>query len=298
MATAELGLGRARVGCLAPDEEAMAYGYLFAIGGAELVTTLVSAPLGIAFHALLLVVTLGHAAFLLETGPSLPQGSLLRWPRRGSGEDDASSGATGRSAFARLVLTLSLAPLTRVLSLAAPLGQFDQTYWYVIVGIPLSAGTLVVLRLGGFSAASIGWRLRPRLLPAHLLVASAGLGLGTVEWLVLRPEPLVASLSLEAVLLPALVLLLFTGLLEELMFRGLMQRAAEDAFGPGGLVYASALFALLHVGFASGLEVLLVFGIALIFALVVKRTGSLVGVTLSHGLLNTWLLVLAPNLLG
>lgn len=293
VASAELSLERPRAGPLTPGQEVLAYGYLFAIGGTELVTTLLSASLGITLHALLLVVTLLHAAALLQSGPP-PQRGLVAWPRPGSRAERAGA----RSAFGRLVLTLSLAPLTRLLSLAAPLGQFDQTYWYVIVGIPLFAGTLLVVRLGDFEAASIGWRLRPGLWPLHLLVAAAGLGLGTVEWLVLRPEPLVGSLSLATVLGPALVLLLFTGLLEELLFRGVMQRAAEDAFGPPGLVYVAAVFALLHVGFASGLEVLLVFGIALLFALVVRRTGSLLGVTLCHGFLNIWLLVLAPNLLG
>ena len=83
------------------------------------------------------------------------------------------------------------------------------------------------------------------------------------------------------------------------MFRGVLQRLAEPAMGSwGGMIYVSLIFAILHVGFFSLLDVIFVLFVALFFAYAVKRTGSLVGVTLSHGIANTLLYLVMPFMLG
>ena len=87
-----------------------------------------------------------------------------------------------------------------------------------------------------------------------------------------------------------------TGFVEEFIFRGVLQRSAWERFGWRGLIYVSSLFAILHIGFLSWVDVVFVFGIALFFAWVVKRTGSLLGVTLSHGITNITLYLIAPFL--
>ena len=54
------------------------------------------------------------------------------------------------------------------------------------------------------------------------------------------------------------------------------------------------LFAIMHMGFHSVLDVLFVFGVAMFFGWVVKKTGSLLGVTLAHGLTNIMLFLVFP----
>lgn len=83
--------------------------------------------------------------------------------------------------------------------------------------------------------------------------------------------------------MPAVILLVSTGLLEEVIFRGVLQNAAMRALGVPGLVDVSALFAVLHIGHLSVTDVLFVFLVGLVFAALVRRTGSLLGVTLAHG---------------
>jgi membrane protease YdiL (CAAX protease family) len=48
------------------------------------------------------------------------------------------------------------------------------------------------------------------------------------------------------------------------------------------------------MGFLSWLDVIFVFLVALFFGGVVKKTGSLLGVTLSHGITNIMLFLIAP----
>ena len=82
--------------------------------------------------------------------------------------------------------------------------------------------------------------------------------------------------------------------MEELIFRGVLQHTAVESFRWWGVVYVSLLFAVLHVGFLSWLDVIFVFGVALFFGWVVKKTGSLLGVTLSHGITNIVLFLIVP----
>ena len=68
------------------------------------------------------------------------------------------------------------------------------------------------------------------------------------------------------------------------------------AVGVPGLVYVSALFAVLHIGHLSVADVMFVFLVGLVFASLVRRTGSLFGVTLAHGATNIGLFLVFPFL--
>jgi hypothetical protein len=122
--------------------------------------------------------------------------------------------------------------------------------------------------------------------------------LGLIEYLILKPEPLVESFSLRSIWLPAVILLVFTGFLEELIFRGLMQRASVNTLKKYGPVYISLLFAVLHIGYKSWVDLVFVFLVGFAFSIVVERTRSLVGVTVAHGLTNISLFLVFPFLVG
>ena len=241
--------------------------YLFDLAVAEAMTMLVAPRAGMIAHGVVFVLLLLHSSL------------------------------AARGFQQKFLLTLSLAPLIRVLSLAMPLVQFPLVYWYLVVGTPLFAAAILTARQAQLSREMIG--LQVRYWPVQLLIGSFGILLGFLEYLILRPQPLVAEFLWELVLVPALILLFFTGFLEELIFRGIMQATARQYLGRGGLFYIAGLFALLHLGYRSVLDVLFVFGVALIFGLLVpRRGGSLLGVTLAHGLTNISLYLVFPFLLA
>lgn len=240
--------------------------YLISLTVAESLTTQTVPQVGLILHGLLLATFILHAALF------------------------------ARGAQQRFLITLTLAPLIRLMSLSLPLTSFPFVYWYALVGAPLFLATFLAIRVTGFKATHIG--LNGRALPIQLVVGLTGLGLGYVEYLILHPTPLVVALTWQQIWLPALILLIFTGLLEEVIFRGLIQRSAADSLGRYGMLYGAALFAILHLGYRSILDVLFVFTVALYFSTVVARTGSILGVTLSHGLTNISLYLLIPFLMG
>ena len=79
-----------------------------------------------------------------------------------------------------------------------------------------------------------------------------------------------------------------------MVFRGVMQRASTDALGKAAILYVALVFAVLHVGYKSAPDVAFVFLVGLFFGWAVARTGSLLGVSLCHGIANVVLYVIAP----
>jgi membrane protease YdiL (CAAX protease family) len=206
-----------------------------------------------------------------------------------------SSLASGQP-YQRLLLGLSLAPLTRILSLSLPLVGFPLLYWYLVISVPLFVATIMVARVSGFSRAEMGLTIRK--IPAQFLVIPTGLVFGLVEYFILRPGPLIASRTFPSILVSSLILVVCTGFAEELIFRGVIQRASVQALGRFGLLYVALLFAVLHIGYRSVPDVIFVFVVALVFGWVAESTWSLLGISLAHGLTNIVLFLILPYWLG
>ena len=241
--------------------------YLLAIAIAEAVTVAVQPIWGIVAHIAILILVIVHSAV------------ATRYPHR------------------PLLLSLALVPLVRIISLCMPLANIPQIWWYPIIYAPLLAAAVVVMRILNYRPEQVG--LTFKWFPVQLVVALTGVGFGVVEYFILTEEATTTGLVLQQTpLLAAFLLLVCTGFIEEFIFRGVLQRSAVEAFGGWGIVYVSLLFATLHMGFLSWIDVLFVFVVALFFGWVVKKTGSLLGVTLSHGITNIMLYLVASFFLG
>lgn len=241
--------------------------YLLAITLTEFLTLVIDPRIGLWGHSALLVVLTVHAALI--------------W----------------RRPFYKLVLTLAFAPLIRIVSLVMPLAQFPLIYWYLLTSLPLFVTAFMVVYVIDFKGWQIG--LMPGNLAIQFLVGLSGLALGYIEYRLLRPEAMFATFDWGQMVVPALILLISTGFVEELIFRGIMQRAAEECLGRElGWVYVAAIFAMMHMGHSSWLDILFVFGVSMLFSWAVSRTRSLLGVTLAHGLTNILLFLVMPVLGG
>ncbi len=243
----------------------VALAYLVGITVAEVITVTVNPVWGILCHIVLLVTGILYAALYREQ---------IRW---------------------HLILSLSLVPLIRIISLSMPLANIPQVWWYPIIYTPLLVATFQMMRILGYSFGQIGLNVKKTAI--QLAVASTGFVIGLAEYFILREEAEVTGLILqETWLLSAFFLIVFTGFVEEVIFRGVLQHTAEQSFGWWGVIYVSYLFAIVHVIHNSLLDIVFVFAVALFFGWIVKRTGSLFGVILSHGIANTVLFLVMPLL--
>jgi membrane protease YdiL (CAAX protease family) len=239
---------------------------LVALTAAEVLTVYLQLLAGIICHGVLLVVFVVQAAL----APDRAQRNLF--------------------------MVLCMAPLIRILSLSMPLAPIPQIYWYLLIYGPLLAATIIVMINTGLGPRDVGlvsggWPQQT------VLGIGIGLGLGVLEYGILRPVPLASSFTLLGVLVPSVILILTTGFVEELIFRGVMQTLSERVMGLWSVLYVSLIFSVLHIGHYSIVDVAFVFLVALLFTAMVKKSGSLLGVTLAHGIANSMLYCVMPFIL-
>lgn len=195
--------------------------------------------------------------------------------------------------YSNLLRAMMILPLIRIIGLSLPIMGIPALYWYPIISIPLFAAAFVLMRDQKLTRKKVGlvWGN----VPVQILIALSGLLLGFIEFFILKPQPLIPSLTLVPFLTASIILLISTGFAEELVFRGILQRNAENLYGNlFGLVYASLLFTSLHVGWHSFIDLAFVMGVALFYGYAFQKTRSLFGITLSHGLSNSVLFLVMP----
>ena len=194
----------------------------------------------------------------------------------------------------RTLLVLVLIPLLRLLSLAMPVRQTPQIYWYAFIAIPLLVCVGLILRLLDLSWADVG--VRQGSWGPQLLIALSGLPLGIAAFFLLRPRPLVAGFRWYDWVLALLIVVIFTAFTEEIIFRGVLQQTASQIFGNAAIWFCSALFAIMYMGSLSLPYICFMGIVGVFFGWCVSRTGSIWGVTLAHSALNIGMMLLWPVL--
>ncbi len=192
----------------------------------------------------------------------------------------------------RFYLALMMVPLVRIVGLPLFLADIPMTYRLVLVGLPLFTAAFIIIRFAGYRAQDIYLTFSSPILyflTLQLIIGVTGIPFGLIEHkllpdtLSLLPPPFRHG---EA----AFILICFSGFLEELIFRGVLLRAAGDYMGKNiGSIYISFLFAALQIPRLLFLEVIFAFLVGLLFCRMVRRTGSIWGVSLAHGLMNIML---------
>ncbi|MEL7669276.1 tetratricopeptide repeat protein [Methanobacterium sp.] len=237
--------------------------YFIAISAAEISVTYVNMQMGLVLEMIILFALLIHSSFHESYN------------------------------FSTLLRSMMALPMIRIIGLSIPIMQIQPLYWFPIIAIPLFAASFTLIRAQKLTRKKIGLVLGN--IPLQLTIALSGVLLGFTEYLILKPAPLISTLSVETVLFGAVILTISTGFAEELLFRGILQKNAENVFGKVfGLLYASILFTALHVGWQSGLDLAFVFSVALFYGYAFQKTRSLLGVTLSHGISNSFLFLIMP----
>jgi len=136
---------------------------------------------------------------------------------------------------------------------------------------------------------------KKHLLKYSLIGLAIGIPLGIIEYLILHPAPTFPSFEVKYLFRDMAYMLLFVGLGEELLFRGLIQQDLTGVFGwKRGLVSASLLFAVMHLTWRSLPELGFVFLAGLILGALYLKTKSLVAPIIAHGINNVMLVAVLP----
>lgn len=195
--------------------------------------------------------------------------------------------------FSILLRSMMALPIIRIIGLSIPLIHIQQIYWYPIISIPLFAASFTIIRSQCLSFKNVGFTWGN--IPVQLAIGLTGIFLGIIEFIILQPKPLITTFNLTNLLFASVILIISTGLAEEVLFRGIIQKNAMNVFGTfSGLLYTSLLFTTLHIGWNSVYELIFVFMVAIFYGYSFIKTKSLLGVSLSHGISNTFLFLIVP----
>jgi hypothetical protein len=230
---------------------------------AEVLTAYINKEWGLIVHTLILFALLIHSA--LETN----------------------------TLFSNLLRSLIAVPIIRIIGLSMPIIQLQPYYWFPIVAIPLFAASIVIMRSQRLTLRDVG--LIKDGLALQLIIGATGVFLGIIEYTILKPDPLIPVFTPFTALVAFFVLLISTGLAEELLFRGIIQSNAEKVFRPAfALIFTALVFTTMHIGWQSFPDLVFVFSVAIIYGVIFYKTRSIVGITLNHGLSNTVLFIVMP----
>ncbi len=214
-------------------------------------------------------------------------GTALGAAIRSSSVDDGPDRAFG--------LAIAVVALQRLLSLSALIVPLDGADRYIVVGALTVIGLALVVGLADFSADDLGLVINGRVAFVSALVVPLGLMMGFIYYSIAEPFPLVTDARFAAVLGPSLLLTLTSGLLEEVLFRGFVQRAASARVGTVvGAVYTTVLSALLVAGPVTLPATAAVFVTSSGLTVLRSATGSVLPGAAAHACLSIALLLIAP----
>jgi len=147
----------------------------------------------------------------------------------------------------------------------------------------------IPLKKIGFSMGLVEMRLQ--------VLAGVGVGavLGLVEYFILMPKPVLVGASvLSNFVYLVVTMMVFVGLTEELLFRGLLQGYTAELMPKWQAVHLTSLvFALFHIGWLNPLEVVFAYGAGVVFGYLLIKTGGLTAPALAHGFGNIVLYMIA-----
>lgn len=137
-------------------------------------------------------------------------------------------------------------------------------------------------------------------LPKYILIGIlVGAPLGALEYFIITPSAAFPAFELKYLIRDLFYMVVFVGLGEELLFRGLVQRDMAKLWGwEGGLIVASLMFGVMHLTWRSIPELGFTFFAGLVFGYLYHRTHSLTAPVIAHGVGNTILVAIMPYLLS
>jgi membrane protease YdiL (CAAX protease family) len=193
-----------------------------------------------------------------------------------------------------LVQAFFLVSLLRLVDTSMPTFFTLTLYWYPLIYTPMFISIYLVLRYQKPALSEIGITFRHLYLyiPLGLLI---GLVIALLEYRIILPSYLIPSLSISNIVVLSIVMIMFVGLVEELIFRSILLTKLERAIGVGkGLLLASIVFGVMHSGFGTIYEIFFAIFAGLVIGFIFLKTRSLPFIAVIHGSTNVFLYGIIP----
>jgi len=185
---------------------------------------------------------------------------------------------------------------TRVVLSPFPLGFLSLSVFLPTIYVLILVALVLYLTYRRVSAKDVRISVGRHPLGLQLCVGlGVGVVLGFVEYFVLRPQPIPVGVGLLQTLAYILIVLTVNvGVVEEILFRGLLQSSLERIVPAWQAIgVSSVMFGLMHVGWMNPLEIFLAYGAGVVFGYLATATDSLIAPITAHGFGNLVLYLIA-----
>ena len=203
---------------------------------------------------------------------------------------------TEKKDIRKIYQALLLLIIFRLVNFSMPIFFEKNLYSFVFIYAPLA----IPITLATIHQEVVYERKRDTLrriwiyLPLSVLT---GLAFAQAEYALIGARDLISDLSLTNLLIFIIIMFFVVGLVEELIFRSILQTRLEELLGPaGGIFLSSLLFGIMHSTYGTPYEMVYTFLVGCFLGYLFYRTRSLPLVVMIHGSINVFLFGIIPHL--
>jgi uncharacterized protein len=199
------------------------------------------------------------------------------------------------SEIQKIYQALMLLPILRLINLSMPIFFETTLYTFIFIYGSLAIPVAIILIHQKYSLEQIGISMKNiRTYMVLSIPLSFILGLG--EYLTIRADYLIPDLTVESLLKLTFVMVFFVGLVEELIFRSILQtRLGQVLSTSESLLITSLLFGFMHSGYGTPYEIIYTTFVGFLMGLTFCKTKSLPFVAVVHGFINVFLFGIFPH---
>ena len=189
-----------------------------------------------------------------------------------------------------------LLPVFRLVNLSIPIFLKINLYSFVFIYASLAMSAIIAASHQNVAYEAKKDTLRRIWIYIPLAVIAA-LVFAEAEYMLIGVKPLIPDLSQINLLELAVIMIFVVGLVEELIFRVILQTRLEEFLGPAaGILLASLLFGVMHSGYGTPYEMGFTFLVGCFLGYCFYKTRSLPLVIMINGLTNVFLFGVIPYL--
>ena len=189
-----------------------------------------------------------------------------------------------------------LLPIFRLVNLSMPVFLKVDLYSFVFIYASLAMSAIIAYTHQDIIYEKKRDTLRKIwiYLPFSVL---AGLVFAEAQYVLIGARLLIPDLSPVNLLELIIIMVFVVGLVEELIFRAIIQTRLEEFLGPaGGILLASLLFGIMHSSYGTSSEMTCTFLVGCLLGYCFYKTRSLPLVIMINGLMNVFLFGVIPHL--
>lgn len=206
-----------------------------------------------------------------------------------------SIAVTKKHELRKIYQALLLLIIFRLVNFSMPIFFEKNLYSFVFIYAPLA----IPISLAVTHQEVIYEKMRDTLrkiwiyLPLSVLI---GFAFGQAEYMLIGARELIPDLSLTNLLILIIIMVFIVGLIEEIIFRSILQTSLEGLFGSFmGIFLSSLLFGIMHSVYGTSYEMLYSFFVGGFLGYLFYKTRSLPLLVMIHGSMNVFLFGVLPH---